>query len=185
MPLFVEELTRLLLESGEHGGIQAIPPTLQQSLTAQLDRLGSAREVAQIGAVIGRDFSYPLVRAVTAVEDAPLQAALERLAEADILLVQGVPPDSNYRFKHAHRRHRGRASPSRSRYRALRPRRASCTGDPFWPGRPDGTVVFSVDSLVPGTDCQIEFQLIHIIAFVSTLAIISASARIPAARSHQ
>jgi predicted ATPase len=57
--------------------------------------------VAQIGAVIGRDFSYPLVRSVAAIEDAPLQAALERLAEADILLVQGVPPDSNYRFKHA------------------------------------------------------------------------------------
>jgi class 3 adenylate cyclase/tetratricopeptide (TPR) repeat protein len=101
VPLFVEELTRLLLESGEHGGVQAIPPTLQQSLTARLDRLGSAREVAQIGAVIGRDFSYALMRSVAGVEDAPLQAALERLAEADILLVQGVPPDSNYRFKHA------------------------------------------------------------------------------------
>jgi predicted ATPase len=57
VPLFVEEVTRLLLERGEQGGIQAIPPTLQQSLTARLDRLGSAREVAQIGAVIGRDFS--------------------------------------------------------------------------------------------------------------------------------
>src|SRR5262249_44982522 len=59
VPLFVEEVTRLLLERGERTGIQAIPPTLQQSLTARLDRLGSAREVAQIGAVIGRDFSYP------------------------------------------------------------------------------------------------------------------------------
>ena len=58
VPLFVEEVTRLLLERGEQGGIQAIPPTLQQSLTARLDRLGPAREVAQIGAVIGRDFSY-------------------------------------------------------------------------------------------------------------------------------
>jgi predicted ATPase len=64
VPLFVEEVTRLLLERGEQGGIQAIPPTLQQSLTARLDRLGPAREVAQIGAVIGRDFSYPLLRAV-------------------------------------------------------------------------------------------------------------------------
>ena len=52
VPLFIEEVTRLLLERGEQGGIQAIPPTLQQSLTARLDRLGSAREVAQIGAVI-------------------------------------------------------------------------------------------------------------------------------------
>src|SRR5262249_20827179 len=57
VPLFVEEVTRLLLERGERGGIQAIPPTLQQSLTARLDRLGAAREVAQIGAVVGRDFS--------------------------------------------------------------------------------------------------------------------------------
>src|SRR6202035_2513939 len=83
VPLFVEEVTRLLLERGEQGGIQAIPPTLQQSLTARLDRLGSAREVAQIGAVIGRDFSYGLLRAVAGMEDTPLQMALERLAEAD------------------------------------------------------------------------------------------------------
>ncbi len=101
VPLFVEELTRLLLERGEQGGIQAIPPTLQQSLTARLDRLGSAREVAQIAAVIGRDFSYTLLRAVAGNEDTPLQMALERLAEADILLVQGLPPSSDYRFKHA------------------------------------------------------------------------------------
>jgi predicted ATPase len=64
MPLFVEEVTRLLLERGEQGSIQAIPPTLRQSLTARLDRLGSARDVAQIGAVIGRGFSYALIRAV-------------------------------------------------------------------------------------------------------------------------
>jgi predicted ATPase len=83
------------------GGVQAIPPTLQQSLTARLDRLGPAREVAQIGAVIGRDFSYRLLRAVAGTEDMPLQTALERLAEADILLVQGLPPDAEYRFKHA------------------------------------------------------------------------------------
>jgi predicted ATPase len=89
------------LERGEQGGVQAIPPTLQQSLTARLDRLGPAREVAQIGAVIGRDFSYSLLRHVTGMEEASLLIALERLAEADILLVQGVPPDSDYRFKHA------------------------------------------------------------------------------------
>ena len=57
VPLFVEEVTRLLLERGEQGGAQAIPPTLQQSLAARLDRLGSAREIAQIGAVLGRGFS--------------------------------------------------------------------------------------------------------------------------------
>jgi class 3 adenylate cyclase/predicted ATPase len=102
VPLFVEEVTRLLLERGEGGGgIQAIPPTLQQSLMARLDRLGPAREVAQIGSVIGRGFSYGLLHDVAGMDDAPLQAALEKLAEADIVLVQGLPPDSDYRFKHA------------------------------------------------------------------------------------
>ena len=102
VPLFVEEVTRLLLERGDQGGgIQAIPPTLQQSLMARLDRLGSARDVAQIGSVIGRGFSYGLLRDVAGMEDAPLQAALEKLADADIVLVQGLPPESDYRFKHA------------------------------------------------------------------------------------
>jgi predicted ATPase len=64
VPLFVEEVTRLLLERGEAGGLQAIPQTLQQSLAARLDRLGEARKVAQIGAVLGRDFSYALLRAL-------------------------------------------------------------------------------------------------------------------------
>ena len=64
VPLFVEEVTRLLLERGEAGGVQAIPPTLQQSLAARLDRLGSAREIAQIGAVLGRGFSHALLQAV-------------------------------------------------------------------------------------------------------------------------
>ena len=68
---------------------------------ARLDRLGPAREVAQIGSVIGRGFSYGLLRSVADMEDAELQAALEKLADADIVLVQGLPPDSDYRFKHA------------------------------------------------------------------------------------
>jgi class 3 adenylate cyclase/predicted ATPase len=101
VPLFVEEVTRLLLERGAQGGIHVIPPTLQQSLAARLDRLGSAREVAQVGSVIGRGFSYGLLRDVAGMEDAPLQAALEKLAEADIVLAQGAPPESDYRFKHA------------------------------------------------------------------------------------
>jgi predicted ATPase len=101
VPLFVEEVTRLLLERGEQGGIQAIPPTLQQSLMARLDRLGPAREVAQIGAVIGRDFTYALLRAVAGMDNATLSRILERLAEADILLAQGLPPEAEYRFKHS------------------------------------------------------------------------------------
>jgi predicted ATPase len=101
VPLFVEEVTRLLLERGEKDGIDEIPPSLQQSLMARLDRLGPAREVAQVGSVIGRGFSYGLLRTLAEMEDAPLQAALEQLVEADILLVQGFPPSSDYRFKHA------------------------------------------------------------------------------------
>ena len=101
VPLFVEEVTRLLLERAEQGGMHAIPPTLQQSLMARLDRLGPARDVAHIGSVIGRGFSYGLLRAVAGMADVPLQTALEKLADADIVLAQGLPPDSDYRFKHA------------------------------------------------------------------------------------
>ena len=120
VPLFVEEVTRLLLERGEQGGAHAIPPTLQQSLAARLDRLGSAREVAQIGAVLGRDFSYALLRDVASqaalgdhghdgltetgyrgLDEASLQSALDRLLGADLLFVEGTTPDVTYRFKHA------------------------------------------------------------------------------------
>ena len=101
VPLFVEEVTRLLVERGEPGGLQAIPPTLQQSLTARLDRLGPAREIAQIGAVLGRDFSYSLLRAVGGVEDYALQSALDRLADADLLIADSSGLRASYRFKHA------------------------------------------------------------------------------------
>ena len=101
VPLFVEEVTRLLLERGEQGGAQAIPPTLQQSLAARLDRLGAARETAQIGAVLGRGFSYALLQSVAGLDEGPLQSALERLAEADILFIEGDGPQANFRFKHA------------------------------------------------------------------------------------
>jgi predicted ATPase len=101
VPLFVEEVTRLLLERGEQGGARAIPSSLQLSLTARLDRLGSAREVAQIGAVLGRDFSYPLLRDVSEMDEPLLQLALERLTDADVLFVEGGLPQAIYRFKHA------------------------------------------------------------------------------------
>jgi predicted ATPase len=93
--------SRLLLERGEQGGAQAIPPTLQQSLAARLDRLGEAREVAQIGAVLGRGFSYALLQSVARLDEGALQSALERLAEADILFIEDDGPQANYRFKHA------------------------------------------------------------------------------------
>ena len=100
VPLFVEEVTRLLLERGQPVGLQAIPPTLQQSLAARLDRLGEAREVAQIGAVLGREFTYILLRAVGEIDDSALQSALDRLADADLLLAEGAGGEANYRFKH-------------------------------------------------------------------------------------
>jgi predicted ATPase len=101
VPLFVEEVTRLLLERGKEGGTRAIPLTLQQSLAARLDRLGEGREIAQIGAVLGRQFSYRLLQAVADLGEAGLQPALDRLAEAEILFVVGAPPSATYRFKHA------------------------------------------------------------------------------------
>jgi class 3 adenylate cyclase/predicted ATPase len=131
VPLFIEEVTRLLLERGEQGGIQAIPPTLQQSLTARLDRLGSAREVAQIGAVIGRDFSYNVLREIAGIGDAPLQAALEKLGDADILLVQGLPPASDYRFKHALIQDAAYGNLLKSRRQALHRRTAEVLRDQF------------------------------------------------------
>ena len=131
MPLFVEEVTRLLLESSAPGGTHAIPPTLQQSLTARLDRLGPAREVAMIGAVLGRGFSYPMLRDLAGMEDAPLQQALEKLAEADILLVEGLPPDAEYRFKHALIQDAAYENLLKSRRQALHRRVAETLRDQF------------------------------------------------------
>jgi class 3 adenylate cyclase/tetratricopeptide (TPR) repeat protein len=97
VPLFIEEVTRLMLEGGE----QTIPLTLQQSLAARLDRLGDARDVAQIGAVVGREFSFGLMLAVAGAPEAELNAALDKLVDADLVFVDGVAPGSSYRFKHA------------------------------------------------------------------------------------
>src|SRR5208282_1369121 len=129
VPLFVEEVTRLLLERGEAGGLQTIPPTLQQSLAARLDRLGDAREVAQIGAVLGRDFSYSLLGAVGGVDDIALQSALDRLAGADLLIVEGAGPQATYRFKHALIQDAAYDSLLKSRRQALHRRAAEILRD--------------------------------------------------------
>jgi class 3 adenylate cyclase/tetratricopeptide (TPR) repeat protein len=129
VPLFVEEVTRLLLERGEPGGLQAIPPTLQQSLAARLDRLGEAREVAQIGAVLGRDFTYALVRAVGGIDDPALQSALDRLAAADLFIAAGAGQEANYRFKHALIQDAAYESLLRSRRQALHRRAAELLRD--------------------------------------------------------
>ena len=129
VPLFVEEVTRLLLERGEQGGAQAIPPTLQQSLAARLDRLGSARETAQIGAVLGRGFSYALLQSVAGLDESALRSSLERLAEADILFVEGDGAQATYRFKHALIQDAAYDSLLRSRRQSLHRRAAEILRD--------------------------------------------------------
>ena len=102
VPLFVEELTRALLERGSVAGrTREIPATLHDSLMARLDRLGPAKEVIQIGAVIGGEFSYRLLHAVLLIADEDLQSTLHRMTDAELVYVRGIPPDATYQFKHA------------------------------------------------------------------------------------
>ena len=113
VPLFVEEITRSILELGDleergecyvvrqSGREFAIPSTLQDSLVARLDRLGSAKEVALTASIIGGEFSYELIKAVSSTSHSMLQADLERLVVADLLGQHGAPPQSRYTFKHA------------------------------------------------------------------------------------
>jgi class 3 adenylate cyclase/tetratricopeptide (TPR) repeat protein len=124
VPLFVEEVTRLLLDHRVEGGAPTIPPTLQQSLVARLDRLGPAREVARVGAVLGRNFSHGLVDAVAGLDEVELATALKQLAEADILFVEDDGTRTNYRFKHALIQDAAYESLLRSRRRALHQRAA-------------------------------------------------------------
>lgn len=106
-PLFVEELTKSVLEgfansaSGVDTSRMAIPTTLQDSLAARLDRLGTARQTASLGAAIGRRFTYDLLAAVSTQAPADLRQALRELTRADIVERDGVPPKSHYIFKHA------------------------------------------------------------------------------------
>jgi len=101
VPLFAEELTRLMLEGGGRQGARDIPATLLDSLSARLDRLGPAREAAQLGAVLGREFSYELIAAVSRAPESQLQSALARLADAELIYARGRPPEATYQFKHA------------------------------------------------------------------------------------
>jgi tetratricopeptide (TPR) repeat protein len=112
IPLFVEEMTKAVLEADGKEAVQrtvasipsptlAVPASLQASLMARLDRLGSAKEVAQIGAAIGREFSHPLLAAVVRKPEAELASALDRLIQAGLLFRQGEPPHAKYLFKHA------------------------------------------------------------------------------------
>ena len=113
VPLFVEELTKTVLESGllrEHedhyelpGPLPtlAIPATLQDSLMARLDRLSTVKVVAQLGATIGRQFSYDLLHTISSLDEDTLQQGLRQLVEAELLYQRGMPPQAIYIFKHA------------------------------------------------------------------------------------
>lgn len=101
IPLFAEELTQSVVEADGNAEAMTIPVTLQDSLLARLDRLSSAKEVAQRAAVLGREFSYPLIAAVAGMDEAALQDGLARLVAAELLFVRGVPPEATYTFKHA------------------------------------------------------------------------------------
>jgi class 3 adenylate cyclase len=108
IPLFIEEMTKAVLEDDAQRTSAAIPPpalavpaSLQASLMARLDRLGPAKEVAQIGAAIGREFLHALLAAVVHKPEAELAQTLDRLIAAGLLFRQGVPPHASYLFKHA------------------------------------------------------------------------------------
>jgi predicted ATPase/class 3 adenylate cyclase len=112
IPLFIEEMTKAVLEAESEGDARqtaagipssalAVPPSLHASLMARLDRLGPAKEVAQIGATIGREFSHALMAAVAHKPEEELQSALDGLVAARLLFQQGVRPHASYLFKHA------------------------------------------------------------------------------------
>jgi class 3 adenylate cyclase/predicted ATPase len=113
VPLFVEELTKMVLESGllqeqedryELTGPLpplAIPATLHDSLMARLDRLAAVKGLVQLGATLGREFSYALLQAVSPWDEATVQQGLSQLVEAEFLYQEGLPPQATYRFKHA------------------------------------------------------------------------------------
>jgi predicted ATPase/class 3 adenylate cyclase len=134
VPLFMEEITRSILESGdlEESGDRyvlrrsvrefTIPSTLQDSLIARLDRLGSAKDVVLTASIIGREFSYELIEAVSSVSQATLLADLGRLVQSDLLEQHGAPPHSHYIFKHALIRDAAFQSVLKSRKRELHQR---------------------------------------------------------------
>jgi predicted ATPase/class 3 adenylate cyclase/DNA-binding winged helix-turn-helix (wHTH) protein len=112
VPLFIEEMTKAVLESGQLHAINGqytltgpaavtIPTSLQDSLMARLDRLTTAKGIAQMGAAIGRQFSYTLLQAIAQRDDATLQQELRQLVEAELVFQSGLPPQATYTFKHA------------------------------------------------------------------------------------
>ncbi|WP_376703411.1 adenylate/guanylate cyclase domain-containing protein [Mesorhizobium sp. ISC25] len=105
IPLFIEELTKAVLERASQpaivGSALSVPSTLQASLMARLDRLPSAKQVAQVGAVIGREFSHELLASVAEIAEAVLMQGLDELVSAGLAFRRGTPPEATYSFKHA------------------------------------------------------------------------------------
>jgi predicted ATPase len=143
VPLFVEELTKAVLESnllcdtGERyqltGPLQAlaIPSTLQDSLMARLDRLAPVKEVAQVAACLGREFHHQLLAAVAPLPDAELTQAIDQLVGAELLFRRGEPPEASYTFKHALVRDAAYASLLKSRRRQYHARIARVLKEQF------------------------------------------------------
>ena len=90
-----------MLEGGTADAVHTIPATLQDSLTARLDRLGPAKDVAQVASVIGREFPYELLHAISPITEDELQSSLAKLTEAELVYARGIPPEAIYQFKHA------------------------------------------------------------------------------------
>jgi class 3 adenylate cyclase len=133
IPLFLEELTRSVLEAGSAAA--EIPTTLEASLHARLDRLGPAKHIAQVGSVIGREFGHSLLAAVAGLADDELASGLQQLVDSELFFRQGRPPETSYAFKHALVQEAAYRSLLRSRRRALHAevaRALAKTG----PGRP-------------------------------------------------
>ena len=116
VPLFVEEFNEMVLELDLHAGGQGqrtrpaeagaavplgIPATLHDALMARLDRLNTAKEIAQLAATLGREFSYELLRAVSSSDEETLRQGLRRLVDAELIYQRGMPPQATYLFKHA------------------------------------------------------------------------------------
>ena len=141
VPLFVEELTKAVLESGAQASAAlsavphpalSVPATLHASLMARLDRLGpAAKDVAQTGAAIGREFGYGLLASVTDLPEPQLREALDRLTNAGLLFVRGTPPQSSYIFKHALVQDAAYGTLLRSRRQRLHARIAATLEDRF------------------------------------------------------
>jgi class 3 adenylate cyclase/tetratricopeptide (TPR) repeat protein len=200
VPLFVEELTKAVIESGMLTDLGdhyvaagptpslAIPDTLHASLLARLDRLAPVREVAQIGAALGRQFSHELISAVATMPRPQLDGALAQLVGAELIYRRGVPPDAEYTFKHALVQEAAYNSLLRSRRAALHARvvEVLCALDPrIEEGRPDllayhcekaGFVERAVENYMrAGRQAQ------HRSAYVEARQLFSAASRLTAA----